>query len=377
MKKRDFYEVLGVPRSATADDIKKAYRGLAKQYHPDLNPGNEAAEKNFKEAGGAYECLKDEQTRAAYDQFGHDAFQNGGQRGGQRGRGQAGAGMGGMGDIFEEFFGGGGRGGGGQKQQRRRGPQSGDDLRVDLSITLEESFSGLSKKINVTSATHCESCKGSGAKAGTAAQTCGTCQGHGAVRMQQGFFTVEKPCPQCHGAGQMIKDPCATCRGTGTQQKERTLSFDVPKGVEDGTRIRLSGEGNAGQRGGAKGDLYVFITVTAHNLLERDGADLFCRVPIEMTLAAMGGAIEVPLLDGKRVKVTIPEGAQSGQQFRLRGKGMPVLRSSQMGDLYVQLSIEVPKKLNKKQKALLKEFEGSLEKGIFPEAEGYKLHLDD
>lgn len=377
MEKRDFYEVLGIPRSASADEIKKAYRGQAKKYHPDLNPNNEAAEKSFKEVSQAYECLKDGQSRAAYDQFGHAAFQNGGRSGGGAGAaGGAGGFNASMGDIFEEFFGG-GRGGRGSRGKGAGGPQRGNDLRVNLNISLEESYIGISKKINVSSAMHCGSCSGSGAKAGSSAETCSTCQGHGAVRRQQGFFTIEQPCHTCGGAGQMIKNPCKDCQGSGTQQSERTLSFDVPKGVEDGTRIRLSGEGDAGQRGGPRGDLYAFISVKQHHLLQREGADLFCRVPIKMTLAASGGAVEVPLLDGKHVKVTIPEGAQNGQQFRLRGKGMPVLRAKQQGDLYVQLAVEVPKSLNKQQKELLQKFEASLEEGLFPESEDYKLRLDD
>ena len=379
-EKRDFYEVLGVPRSASADELKRAYRKLAKQYHPDLNPDDKVAEKNFKEASEAYECLKDDQSRAAYDRFGHAAFQNG-MGGGGRGGAGGGAGFEGfgasMGDIFEEFFGqGAGRGQRGGRRQRR-GPQRGNDLRYDLTISLEESFAGLSKEINVTSAVHCGACKGSGAKAGTGVETCSTCQGHGVVRMQQGFFTVEQPCRACGGAGQTIKDPCPDCRGTGTQKKKRKLSFDVPQGVENNMRIRLTGEGDAGQRGGGKGDLYVFVTIQPHKLLQREGADLFCSVPIAMTLAAQGGTIEVPLLDGKRVKVAIPEGAQSGQQFRLRGKGMPVLRTNRVGDLYVKLAVETPHALTKKQKELLAQFEASLKKDAFPESEAYKAHLDD
>ncbi len=376
MEKRDFYEVLGVPRSASAAELKSAYRKLAKKYHPDLNPDDKVAEKNFKEASEAYECLKDDQSRAAYDRFGHAAFQNG--TGGGRGGGGAGfEGFGAsMGDIFEEFFGqSSGRARGGRRQ--RRGPQRGNDLRYDLTISLEESFAGLSKEINVTSAVHCGVCKGSGAKAGTGIETCGTCQGHGNVRMQQGFFTVEQTCRACGGAGQTIKDPCPDCRGNGTQKKKRKLSFDIPQGVENNMRIRLTGEGDAGARGGDKGDLYVFISIKPHDLHQREGADLFCTVPIAMTLAAKGGTIEVPLLDGKRVKVAIPEGAQSGQQFRLRGKGMPVLRTNRVGDLYVKLAVETPHALTKKQKELLAQFEDSLKKDTFPESAAYKARLDD
>ena len=370
MEKRDYYETLGVSRDADAAELKKAYRVLAKKYHPDLNPGDATAEKNFKEANEAYECLKDADNRAAYDRYGHAAFQNGGP--GAAGAGGAGFGdFGSMGDIFEEFF------GGRSRSRRQAGPSRGNDLRYDLEIDLMEAFNGASKQIAVTGAVTCSSCNGSGAKKGTEPVTCGTCNGQGTVRAQQGFFTVERTCHVCGGEGRIIKDPCDDCGGRGHVHKERNLSFDVPKGIEDGTRIRLSSEGDAGARGGPRGDLYVFINIHPHSLLQRDGADLFCRIPVKMTQAILGGAIEVPMLDGKKVKLTIPEGAQSGQQFRLRGKGMPVLRNRHFGDLYVQIAVEIPKKISRKQKDLLKKFDAESKSGLYPDSEKFIKSLDD
>ncbi len=376
MSKRDYYDVLGVTRTASADEIKKAYRTNAKKFHPDLNPDNKVAEKSFKEATEAYECLKNEQNRAAYDQYGHAAFQSGNSRarGARRGAQNAGGGFEGfssMGDIFEEFFGGGGR------RRRPSDAQRGEDLRYDLEITLEEAFAGINKTVQVGSAISCTRCAGSGAEKSSKAETCGICQGSGVVRNQQGFFSVERPCRQCGGRGNIIKTPCRDCRGKGTVYNERNLSFDVPAGVENGTRIRLSGEGNAGDRGGPRGDLYVFVGIRAHPFLQREGSDLLCRIPIKMTLAANGGSVEIPLLNKKRVKITIPEGAQSGQQFRLRGKGMPILRSRRHGDLYAQLSVETPQNLSRKQKKLLETFENSLGKDIFPESDAFINHLED
>lgn len=370
MEKRDYYETLGVSRDADEAELKKAYRVLAKKYHPDLNPGDATAEKNFKEANEAYECLKDADNRAAYDRYGHAAFQNGGP--GAAGAGGAGFGdFGSMGDIFEEFF------GGRSRNRRQAGPSRGNDLRYDLEIDLMEAFNGVSKQIAVTGAVTCSSCNGSGAKKGTEPVTCGTCNGQGTVRAQQGFFTVERTCHVCGGEGRIIKDPCVDCGGRGHVHKERNLSFDVPKGIEDGTRIRLSGEGDAGARGGPRGDLYVFISIRPHSLLQRDGADLFCRIPVKMTQAILGGAIEVPMLDGKKVKLTVPEGAQSGQQFRLRGKGMPVLRNRHFGDLYVQIAVEIPKKISRKQKDLLKKFDAESKSGLYPDSEEFIKSLDD
>jgi len=369
MAKTDFYEQLGVDRSASAADLKSAYRKLAKKYHPDVNPGDATAEQKFKEVSEAYDVLKDDQSRAAYDQYGHAAFENGGGPGGPGGFG-GGAGFGGgfgdMGDIFEEFFGG---------QRRRQGRQRaarGSDLRIEIEVTLEEAFDGTERQINLTRAVACDTCSGSGAQEGSAPTTCTVCAGHGKVRAQQGFFMVERPCHNCQGSGQVIENPCGDCRGRGHTQKQRNLTVSVPSGVEDGTRIRLSGEGNAGGPGATTGDLYVFVGVRPHAVLQRDGADLFCNVPIAFHLAAKGGALNVPLLNGKRVKLNIPSGAQSGQQFRLRGKGMPVLRSRAHGDLYVQIEVEVPSGLNKKQQALLDAFVEATDETNYPDVSEFE-----
>ncbi|MBM3520445.1 MAG: molecular chaperone DnaJ, partial [Alphaproteobacteria bacterium] len=339
MAKRDFYDVLGVGRNADEKELKNAYRKLAKQFHPDANPGDKTAEAKFKEISEAYDVLKDPQKKAAYDRFGHQAFEGG--MGGGRG---GGAGFGpefssSMSDIFEDLFGdfmGGGRGrqGGGRGGRGGSGAARGADLRYNMEIALTEAFSGKSAQIRVPSSVTCDVCGGSGAKAGSSPKTCGTCGGAGAVRSQSGFFTVERTCPTCQGRGQVISDPCGNCGCQGRVTRERTLSVTIPAGVEDGTRIRLAGEGEAGLRGGPSGDLYIFLTVKPHEFFQRDGSDLFCKVPVSMTVAAMGGEIEVPTIDGKKARVTIPDGAQTGKQFRLKGKGMPVLRSSQLGDMY-------------------------------------------
>ena len=361
MAKHDYYELLGVAKDASAEDLKKAYRKLAMQHHPDKNQGNKESEHKFKEISEAYEVLRDEQKRAAYDRHGHAAFEQGG--------GGAGAGFegfhfgGGFGDIFEEMFGeilggGGARRGGGPQGGSPRGA----DLRYDLDITLEEAFAGVEKKINVVSGISCEACQGQGAAAGTAPVTCSMCGGHGQVRAQQGFFTIQRPCPTCHGAGRVIKDPCKNCLGTGRTRQERMLAVTIPPGVEDGTRIRLAGEGEAGVRGGGRGDLYVILTVAAHPLFQREGANLLCRVPIPMTLAALGGVIEVPVIDGTMTELKVEAGIQSGHQARLRHKGMSVLRSHGRGDLYVELTVETPAHLNKRQKELLEEFAVEAEK---------------
>jgi len=352
--KQDYYELLGVAKGASADDLKKAYRKLAMQLHPDKNPGDKKAEAKFKEVNEAYDILKDEQKRAAYDRFGHAAFEGGG--GGARAGGFdfGGAGAGGFADIFDEMFGefmGGGR--------RGAGPQRGADLRYNLEISLEDAFHGKQATVRVGALHACETCHGSGAEAGSKPATCPTCRGQGKVRAQQGFFTIERACPQCGGAGQIIEKPCKTCQGQGRTRKERTLSVNIPAGVEDGTRIRLAGEGEAGMRGAPQGDLYLFLSVKAHKLFHREGSDIYCRVPLPMTTAALGGSIEVPTVDGGRAKVTIPAGAQSGQQFRLKGKGMSVLRSAARGDMFIEAVVETPVNLTKKQQELLREFEGS------------------
>lgn len=373
MAKADYYELLGVERGADAAQLKSAYRKQAKQYHPDLNPGDAAAEKKFKEISEAYEVLKDDQTRAAYDQYGHAAFENGGGGAGGFGGGQGFSGFGDMGDIFEEFFGGGrGSNRGGRQQRARRG----DDLRAEVEISLLDAFDGTERQLKLNRASTCDPCGGSGAKAGSQPVICSVCNGHGKVRAQQGFFMVERTCHQCQGAGQTISDPCGDCGGRGQVAQTRTLSVTIPAGVEDGTRIRLSGEGNAGPNGAAHGDLYVFVSVRPHGFLQRDGADLFCAMPIPFDLAVRGGAIEVPLLGGKKVKLTLPESAQTGQQFRLRGKGMPILRARKHGDLYVQIDIETPTGLTGKQQKLFDAFADSLDATNYPDTQGFNDQAD-
>ena len=349
MAKADYYETLGVQRGASPDDIKKAYRKLAMDHHPDRNPGDKAAEQRFKDASEAYDILKDDQKRAAYDRFGHQAFENGG--GGGRGPGDFGFSS--FSDIFEEMFGGAARG---ASQQQ---PGRGSDLRYNLEISLEDAFRGNAATIRVPSWNTCDGCKGTGGNNGAQPVTCTTCAGNGRVRAQQGFFTIERTCHTCNGLGKIIKDPCRICGGTGRTRKEKNLQVNIPAGVEDGTRIRLAGEGEMGLRGAAAGDLYVFISLKPHRFFQRDGMDLKCRVPIAMPTAAMGGSIEVPTIDGKRNKVTVPPGTQSGQQMRLKGKGMPVLRNQTRGDLYIEVSVETPVNLTKRQKELLQEFEKS------------------
>ncbi len=353
--KKDFYEILGVHRNASADELKKAYRKLAMQHHPDKNPGDKKAEEKFKEISHAYDILQDEQKRAAYDRFGHDAFTQGGNGGG--GAGAAGFDFGsGFADIFEDLF---GNLGGGAGRRPASGPARGADLRYNMEISLEEAFKGKQETINVTTAVACDSCQGVGGEKGSKPVTCTTCNGQGRVRATQGFFTVERTCASCQGMGKTIKDPCKRCAGSGRMRKEKTLSVTIPAGVEEGTRIRLTNEGEVGMRGGPPGDLYIFLSVKSHPLFTRDGVDIHCQAPIAMTTAALGGSMEVPTIDGGKVKVTIPEGTQGGHQFRLRGKGMSVLRSSHRGDMYIHAQVETPVKLNKKQRELLKEFEKS------------------
>jgi molecular chaperone DnaJ len=369
MAKRDYYEVLGVARDAGEDDLKKSYRKLAMQWHPDRNQGNAEAEAKFKELNEAYDVLKDAEKRAAYDRFGHAAFEQGGPGGGGGGGGPFGGG--GFEDIFEEMFGRFGGGGRGQRAAAGRGA----DLRTQVEVSLEEAFAGAKKTIRFATSVSCEACKGVGAEGGAASgvQNCGTCQGSGKVRAQQGFFLVERTCPTCGGAGRTIKNPCKICRGSGRVQRERSLNVSVPAGVDDGTRIRLSGEGEAGQRGAPAGDLYVDIAVRPHPIFQRDGANILVRVPLRMTQAALGGHVEVPSIDGGRSKVTIPAGTQTGDQFRLRGKGFSVLRSAARGDMYVQVMVETPQNLSPKQRELLEQFEAEAEKGgrTSPESEGF------
>jgi len=347
MAKQDYYALLGVPKGASADELKKAYRKLAMQYHPDRNPGDKEAEQKFKDINEAYDVLKDDQKRAAYDRFGHAAFEQG--RGGGGGFGGFDFGSG-FADIFDEMF---GDFMGGRRQSSGRG----SDLKYDLEISLEEAFKGSQATIRVPTLGACDACKGSGAEGASQPTACPTCNGSGNVRATQGFFTIQRTCPTCHGQGRVIKDPCKVCSGAGRVRRDKTLQVNIPAGVEDGTRIRLAGEGEAGMRGASPGDLYIFISVAPHRMFQRDGANLHCRVPIPMTTAALGGTIEVPTIDGTRARLQVPEGTQSGAQFRLKGKGMSVLRSPARGDMYVEILVETPVNLNKKQQELLREFE--------------------
>lgn len=373
--KPDFYETLGVAKGASKDELKKAYRKLAMQYHPDRNADNAEAEKKFKEVNEAYDVLKDEQKRAAYDRFGHGAFE-GGMGGGAGGMGAGAAGFdfgGSFADIFEDLFGGGGMGRGHGNPNTR-----GADLRYNLAISLEDAFKGAQKNITITTSVACNSCDGSGGEAGSKPTTCPGCNGAGKVRAQQGFFTVERTCQTCHGMGKVIKDPCKKCAGSGRMRKDKSLMVNIPAGVEEGTRIRLAGEGEAGFRGGAEGDLYIFLSVKPHELFKRDGANIHCKVPLSITTAALGGTVEVPTIEGSRVKVNIPAGTQNGRQFRLKGRGMSVMRSQSRGDMYIHANVETPVNLSKKQKELLREFDKNSEgKSNSPESEGFFSKVKD
>lgn len=355
MAKRDFYDVLGVSRGASAEDLKRAYRAKAKELHPDRNADNPQAEAQFKEVNEAYDVLKDADKKAAYDRFGHAAFEGGrGGGGGQPGYGGQGDFASAFSDVFEDLFGDfmGGRGGQGRSRAQR-----GSDLRYNLRVTLEEAYRGVQKTISVPTSVACEVCRGTGAEGGAEPVTCPTCSGMGKVRAQQGFFTIERTCPTCNGAGQTIKNPCRACGGAGRVERERSLSVNIPAGVETGTRIRLAGEGEAGLRGGPTGDLYIFIEVKEHAIFQRDGVQLFCRVPVTMTTAALGGEVEVPTIDGGSSRVKVPAGSQTARQMRLRGKGMPALRGGGHGDMVIELAVETPVNLTARQKELLREFE--------------------
>jgi molecular chaperone DnaJ len=370
MAKRDFYETLGVSRGASDAELKSAFRKAAMQCHPDRNPGDKASELRFKEVNEAYQTLSDAQKRAAYDRFGHAAFDGGG----------GGAGFGGMGegfassmaDIFDDLFGDvmGRRG-------RSSGRERGSDLRYNMEITLEEAFSGKTASLKVPTSVTCEACSGTGAKPGSKPKTCSTCGGQGRVRAQQGFFAIERTCPTCQGRGEIIDNPCQACNGAGRVTRERNLSVNIPAGVEDGTRIRLAGEGEAGMRGGPAGDLYIFLAIKPHPFFQRDGADLYCRVPISMVQAALGGDIGVHTLDGGESKVKIPEGTQSGRQFKIRGKGMPVLRARDFGDLYIQANVETPQNLTRRQRELLQEFDAESSTRTQPEASGFIARMKE
>ncbi len=368
--KADFYETLGVAKGAGDKELKAAFRKQAMRFHPDRNPDDPEAEQKFKEVNEAYDCLRDPQKRAAYDRFGHAAFENGGMGAG----GGFGGGAGGFADIFEDIFGdmmGGGR------RRGAGGRERGADLRYNMEIALEEAFSGKTAQIHVPTSIQCDECSGSGAKPGTQPTTCPTCQGHGRVRASQGFFSIERACPQCQGRGQIITDPCPKCSGQGRVTEDRSLSVNIPAGIEDGTRIRLAGEGEAGLRGAPSGDLYIFLSVKPHEFFQRDGSDLYCKVPISMTTAALGGSFEVTTLDGTQTRVKVPEGSQNGRQFRLKGKGMPVLRQPQIGDLYIQVAVETPQNLTKRQRELLQEFEELSSKENSPQSSGFFSRMKD
>lgn len=367
MAKTDVYEVLQVERTVSESGLKTAYRRLAMQWHPDRNPGSAEAEIRFRELSEAYEILKDPQKRAAYDRHGHAAFERGG--------GFSGDFASSMSDIFDDLFG--DLVGGRRAPRAGSGRERGADLRYNMEITLEDAFHGKAAQVRIPSSISCEACSGTGAKAGSRPRQCATCGGHGRVRAAQGFFTLERTCPTCHGRGEVIDDPCAECGGAGRVTRERTLAVNIPPGVEDGTRIRLSGEGEAGLRGGPNGDLYIFLSLQPHPFFQRDGADLYCRVPIAMTAAALGGSFEVPTIDGDRTKVRVPEGTQSGKQFRLKGKGMPVLRTRDVGDMYIQAVMETPQSLSRRQRDLLEEFERVSNEENHPESASFFAKVKD
>jgi molecular chaperone DnaJ len=361
MSKRDYYEILGVTRTCTEVELKTAFRKLAMQHHPDRNPGDKDCEHRFKELNEAYDVLKDGDKRAAYDRFGHAAFEHGGMGGPGFGADFGST----FADIFEGIF------GMASARGRGSGRERGSDLRYNMEITLDEAFTGKTAQIRIPTSVTCEACSGSGAKAGTKPKPCSTCGGAGKIRHAQGFFTLERTCPTCHGRGQVIDDPCKVCGGGGRVTRERTLSVNIPTGVEDGTRIRLAGEGEAGVRGGPPGDLYIFLEVAPHEFFQRDGADLHCRVPVSMSSAALGGEFDVPAIDGSKVRVKVPAGTQTGRRFRLAGKGMPVLRAKQTGDMYVQVAVETPQNLTKRQRELLTEFEKLSSEQTQPESAGF------
>ena len=370
MADKDFYEILGVQKNASDDEIKKSYRKLAMKYHPDRNKDDKESERKFKEVSAAYEILKDSEKRSAYDQYGHDAFRQGGMGGGQ-GFGDFG---GGFSDIFEEFFGG---GFGGSSTQR--GPQRGNDLRYNMSVSLQEAYSGKKSQIRIPSYEGCDLCSATGSADKSGPSTCSTCGGQGKVRSTQGFFSIERPCPTCGGEGSSIKNPCLKCSGTGQVKKQKTISVTIPAGVDTGTRIRISGEGELGQRGAGNGDLYIFVEVQKDKLFEREEENIFCQIPISITTAILGGDVEVPTIEGKKARLNIPPGTQSETQFRLKGKGMSILRQTRRGDMYVEANVEIPVNLNSKQKAILQEFEkeGGTSKKHSPKSQSFFSKLKE
>jgi len=370
MADKDFYEILGVQKNASDDEIKKSYRKLAMKYHPDRNKDDKESERKFKEVSAAYEILKDSEKRSAYDQYGHDAFRQGGMGGGQ-GFGDFSQGFG---DIFEEFFGGGFGG-----SSRQRGPQRGNDLRYNMSVSLQEAFNGKKSQIRIPSYEGCDLCSATGSADKSGPSTCSTCGGHGKVRSTQGFFSIERPCPKCGGEGSSIKNPCLKCSGSGQVKKQKTISVTIPAGVDTGTRIRISGEGEPGQRGAGNGDLYIFVEVQKDKLFEREEANIFCQIPISITTAILGGDVDVPTIEGKKARLNIPSGTQSETQFRLKGKGMSILRQTRRGDMYVETSVEIPVNLNSKQKAILQEFEkeGGTSKKHSPKSQSFFSKLKE
>ena len=364
MSKQDFYDVLGVSKEVDSNSLKSAYRRLAMKYHPDKNPDDSEAEKKFKEISEAYEVLSNPEKKAAYDQYGHDAFTGPG--GGQGGFSEGfGSGFGSFSDIFEDFFG----DATGQRNNERL--KRGEDLKYEMSITLRDAYLGVKKEISYDTLVSCTSCSGTGSQNKDGIGSCGSCRGSGRIRASQGFFTVERTCPACGGSGQVITDPCRECNGEGRQRKNKNIEVSIPAGVEEGSRIRLAGEGTAGQNGAEDGDLYIFISIVSHELFDRDGTNIFCNVPISIYEASLGGSVEVPTVSGGRAKVKIPAGTQSGDQLRLSGKGMPALRSVSFGDMIITLNVEIPKNLSQKQKELLKEFDQQSNKENIPESTGF------
>ena len=363
MSKKDFYEVLGVDREADNSTLKSAYRKLAMKYHPDRNPGDKSAEKKFKRISEAYDVLSNPEKKSAYDQYGHDAF-NSGQAGG------FGSGFGSFSDIFEDFFG----DFGGRTQQRQ---EKGQDLKYELSISLREAYLGIKKEISFETLVSCSPCNGSGSEKDRGISTCGNCGGSGRTRASQGFFTVERTCPTCSGTGQVVTDPCSICNGEGRIRKQRNIEVNVPTGVDDGSRIRISGEGAAGKNGSEPGDLYLFVSINTHELFERDGNNIYCNVPVSMVDASLGGSVEVPTVSGGRAKVKIPVGTQTGDQLRLSGKGMPALRSVSFGDMIISLIVETPTNLTDNQRAILREFAEQSGKENNPEGDGFFSRVKD
>lgn len=375
---KNYYDILGVDKRASAEEIKKAYRQLAKKYHPDQNPGDKEAEEKFKQISDAYDILKDPQKRAAFDQYGSAAFEGGAGPGGM-GAGFSGGFGSAFSDIFEDMFG--DFMGGGAGARGRSGPGRGSDIQYTMEISLEDAYKGKEATIKIPVNESCDQCGGSGAAAGTGEETCTACDGAGRMRAQQGFFTIERTCPTCGGAGKIVRNPCTKCKGSGRTRKEKTLKVTIPPGIETGRRIRLAGEGEAGTRGGSKGDLYVLLAVKPHKFFRRDGANLFGRIPIPMTVAALGGDIEAPTISGKKTRVKIPPGTQSGQQFRLKGQGMPVLQSQSVGDMYIEVAVEIPVNLSSKQKDLLKQLDKTMGGGAAskhsPESSGFMSRMKE